>query len=261
MDVYRWGQLGVSLFLGAGAYHVLGDRTFSFSTSQEFDDQIGNDIATASWEVEVKPWITERTSGSDSSGWEARTRRSQSGNGKIDLRASLLHRSARPRVPARLRERAPQRSAPVLLGAENRSVPILPLNVAMAMPRAQFGSPILWAELERFLRARQAAQDGRTADRARSLGRSIQQARAGEKGPRAGYEDAARALALELRNHAAFYAMISPSLVVREAPIANRSARWDGVERELEFEADGLAALRLHLQPPAARPRQPPPCM
>jgi hypothetical protein len=57
MDVYRWGQLGVSLFLGAGAYHVLGDRTFSFSASQEFDDQIGIDIATATWEVEVKPWM------------------------------------------------------------------------------------------------------------------------------------------------------------------------------------------------------------
>ena len=58
MDVYRWGQLGVSLFLGAGAYHVLGGRTITFSTSEEFDDQIGtNDLAVADFEVEVKPWI------------------------------------------------------------------------------------------------------------------------------------------------------------------------------------------------------------
>ena len=58
--------------------------------------------------------------------------------------------------------------------------------------------------------------------RASSGFESIQQVRAGEKGARAGYDDAARALALELRKHAEFDAMIAPSLFVREAPIANR---------------------------------------
>jgi len=57
MDVYRYGPLGVSLFLGGGAYHILGNRKFSFSASQNYDDQIGMDIATASWEVDVKPWM------------------------------------------------------------------------------------------------------------------------------------------------------------------------------------------------------------
>jgi hypothetical protein len=57
MDVYRWGQLGVSLFLGARAYRVLGDRTISFSDSQQYIDELGNDLAVAEWEVEVDPWM------------------------------------------------------------------------------------------------------------------------------------------------------------------------------------------------------------
>jgi hypothetical protein len=144
-----------------------------------------------------------------------------------------------------------QRERSVLLGAENRVCLILPLNVAMAMPpELEFGSPILWAELERFLRAHGKQLKTVARQTARELWvRSIQQARAGEKGPRAGYDDAARALALELRTHAPFDVMIAPSLVVREAQIANRSARWDGVERELEFEADGLAARNLASTP------------
>jgi hypothetical protein len=101
----------------------------------------------------------------------------------------------------------------------------------------------------RFLRA---GKQLKTVSRevARSLWlRSIQQVRAGEQGVRAGYDDAARVLALELRKHAEFDAMIAPSLFVREAPISNRSARWDGVERELEFEAHGLEARNLAATP------------
>ena len=49
-------------------------------------------------------------------------------------------------------------------------------------------------------------------------------------------------LARELGNHAEFDAMIAPSLFVREARISRRSARWDGVERELEIEGRSSAA-------------------
>jgi hypothetical protein len=57
MDVGRYGPLGVSLFGGARAYRILGDRSFDFDASQAFDDQLGNDVATADFEVEVNPWI------------------------------------------------------------------------------------------------------------------------------------------------------------------------------------------------------------
>lgn len=146
--------------------------------------------------------------------------------------------------------RARERS--VLLGAENRVFLILPLNVAIAMPpELEFFSPILWAELERDLRAHDKQLKTVSRQVARDLWvRSIQQARAGEKGARAGYDDAARALVLELQKHAAFDAMIAPSLVLREAPLSNRTASWDGVERELEFEAQGLEARTLVSETP-----------
>ena len=57
MDAGRYGQVGVSLFLGARAYRVLGERTIEFSSSQSFDDQLGMDTATATWEVDVNPWV------------------------------------------------------------------------------------------------------------------------------------------------------------------------------------------------------------
>ena len=145
----------------------------------------------------------------------------------------------------------PPHQRSVLLGAENRVFLILPLNVAMAMPpELEFFSPILWAELERYLRAQDKQLKTVNRQTARELWiRSIQQVRAGEKGVKAGYDDAARALVLELQKHAAFDAMIVPSLYVREAPISNRSARWDGVEREVEFEAQGFEARTLAATP------------
>ncbi len=141
----------------------------------------------------------------------------------------------------------PRRERSVLLGSENRVFLILPLNVAAVMPpELESFSPIIWKELELYLRAQGKQLKTISRQAARNLWvRTIRQVRAGEKGARAGYDDAARALALELRNHAEFDAMIAPSLFVREARISNRSARWDGVERELDFEARGLEARRL----------------
>jgi hypothetical protein len=57
MDTIRYGPVGASLFLGGNFYRTLGDRTISFSDSAAFMDQLGNDVATAEWEVEVDPWI------------------------------------------------------------------------------------------------------------------------------------------------------------------------------------------------------------
>ena len=57
VDTGRFGQIGSSLFLGGGAYAVLGDRDIVFGVSEVYDDQIGNDRAVGLFEVEVDPWI------------------------------------------------------------------------------------------------------------------------------------------------------------------------------------------------------------
>lgn len=140
--------------------------------------------------------------------------------------------------------KAPKRGRSVLLGAENRVLLILPLNVATVMPRElEYVSPILWEELETYLRADDRKLKTISAQSAHSLWlKSIKQVRAGPQGARAGFDDAARVLAIELRKQTEFDAMVAPSLYVREAPIANRSASWDGVEREIDFEARGIEA-------------------
>ncbi len=141
----------------------------------------------------------------------------------------------------------PPRERSVLLGAEHKIFLILPLNIAAAMPpELAFFGPTIWEELELYLRAQGKQLKTVSRQTARDLWlKSIQQVRAGELGPRAGYDDAARVLAQELRKHAEFDALIAPSLFVREAPFANRVARWDGVERALEFGARGLEARNL----------------
>jgi hypothetical protein len=62
MDAARYGPLGASLFLGAGAYYIVGDRTIEFNASESFDDQLvdnppGVDTAAARFKVEVDPWL------------------------------------------------------------------------------------------------------------------------------------------------------------------------------------------------------------
>ncbi len=129
----------------------------------------------------------------------------------------------------------------MLLGSPEQVYLILPLNLAAAIPpELEPFSGIVWEELERYLRAHDKQLKTVAPEVARKLWiQSVQRVRVGEKGGRAGFEDAARALALELRNHTEFGAMIAPSLFIREAQISDRSARWDGVERELEFETVG----------------------
>ncbi len=143
----------------------------------------------------------------------------------------------------------PQRS--VLLGTENRVFLVLPLNLAAVLPPELEGvSPIVWEELERYLRAQGKQLKTVSRQTARNLWlKSIKQVRAGEKGVKAGFDDAARALAIELHKHAEFDTMLAPSLFVREAPIANRAVYWDGVERELEIAARGLEARSLAATP------------
>jgi hypothetical protein len=101
---------------------------------------------------------------------------------------------------------------------------------------------VVWEELELYLRTQ--GKDLKTlafpTARQMWLG-AIQRARAGEKGPKAGFDEAARLLVQELVRHAEFDAVIFPSLFVRSAPISGATARWDSVERPVEFELRGAA--------------------
>jgi hypothetical protein len=132
----------------------------------------------------------------------------------------------------------------VLLGSENRVFLILPFNVAARMPTELEGlSPVVWKQLELYLREQGKQLKTVSRESARALWlRAIKELRQGGSAAAVGYDDAARVLARELRKHAEFDAMIAPSLYLREAAISRRWARWDGVERELEIEARGLAA-------------------
>ena len=145
----------------------------------------------------------------------------------------------------------PRGARSVLLNSEDQIFLVLPLNVATVMPSAlESERPIIWTELELYLRAQGKQLKTISRQDARRLWlRSIQQVRAGEKGARAGYDDASRALALELVNHAEFDAMIVPSLFARRAPISNRSAHWDGVERTVELEVRGVGTEGLESTP------------
>jgi len=124
----------------------------------------------------------------------------------------------------------PPKKKSVLLDTRKDVYVILPLNVAAAMP-AELGvyRDVVWKELELYLRAHGKELKTLSRQNARSLWlESIQKARAGEKGPRAGFDDAALLLARELRGHVEFDAMLVPSLFVREATVSDRSARSVG---------------------------------
>jgi hypothetical protein len=149
---------------------------------------------------------------------------------------------------------APRSERSVLAGNPAQSLLILPLNVAAVMPtELDAASPMVWEALEVYLRAQGKALKTVAFPTARQLWlESIKQVRA--TNPRSGYDDAARVLVGELSRHAAFDAVIAPSLYLREARIDGRSASWDAVERPLEIEgAERLPAdLPLEGAAPAA---------
>jgi hypothetical protein len=137
----------------------------------------------------------------------------------------------------------PRAERTVLAGSPARTLLILPLNVPAVMaPELEASGAVVWEELELYLRAQGKELKTVSFSSARELWLgAIRKVRA-EAGAKAGFDEAARELALELARHADFEAMIVPSLFVREAPIAGQSARWDEVERPVEFEIRDPAA-------------------
>jgi hypothetical protein len=132
----------------------------------------------------------------------------------------------------------------VLAGSTAQKLLILPLNVVAVMPSdLEAMSPIVWEELEVYLRGYGMQLKTVSFRDARRLWlSSVQRVRTGEKGARAGYDDAARVLVLELAQHAEFDTVIAPSLYIRKARVEGKTATWDGVERALEIEAYGREA-------------------
>ncbi len=57
MDTGQFGPLGISLFIGGGAFVILEDRKISFQTTQTIIDQLGNDDVTGRFEVKIDQWI------------------------------------------------------------------------------------------------------------------------------------------------------------------------------------------------------------
>lgn len=132
---------------------------------------------------------------------------------------------------------------------------ILPLNVSSEMPpELEVLHPAVWDELELYLRAQNKVLKTLSRSAARrllveSIGEVRASEEAAERGTRAGSDDVPRILARKLRSHVEFNALIVPSLFVREAPISSRTARWDGVEREVEVEVRGIDARALAATP------------
>lgn len=139
----------------------------------------------------------------------------------------------------------PERS--VLMGNPARNLLILPLNVAAAMPEELVAqSPIVWDELEIYLRGRdRQLKTVNPRDIRRLWIASVREVRARPEGAKAGYKEAARVLVGKLAQYAEFDGVIVPSLFIRKAQIHDQAASWDGVERPVELEASGAARTKL----------------
>ena len=139
---------------------------------------------------------------------------------------------------------APQRERSVLAGSAARSLLILPLNLIAAMPRElEALSPVVWEELESYLRERDVQLKTVNRRDARRLWlASVREVRAASERAVAGHDETARVLVAKLAQHADFDTVVAPSLFVRKAPVYGRVASWDGVDRPLETEARGAAA-------------------
>jgi hypothetical protein len=123
----------------------------------------------------------------------------------------------------------------------------LPLNVSVVMPAEMSArSPLVREAIEAYLTEQPFELKTVAFESARSLWlASIRNVRSGEKGARAGYDDAARAFVQELAKHAEFDHVIAPSLYLREAPVARGYAEWDGVRRLLKVDAEGAENRKL----------------
>jgi hypothetical protein len=125
-------------------------------------------------------------------------------------------------------------------GRAARVLLLLPLNVAVAMPKGLEGPSLdVWLELENHLRAHGKELKTVSYRDARRLWlMSMERVRRSEKNDAAAFAAGASLLAVELRRHAEFDAVIAPSVLVREAAIRGTRATWDGVTRPIEIRRE-----------------------
>lgn len=131
--------------------------------------------------------------------------------------------------------------APTILSRSHGSqtLVLLPLNVTAVMPaELEPQAAEVFAALRAYLEQHGATLKTVAYPTARNLWlASIREARTGEKGRRAGFDDAARLFAQRLAQHSRFDAMLVASLFVQRATVAGRWARWDGVQHPLQAES------------------------
>lgn len=126
----------------------------------------------------------------------------------------------------------------VLLESQTDTLVVLPLNVTTEMPeQLASASPLLWKELEAYLRAHDAPLKTLSFPTARNLWlRSVGRARDEAEGTKPGFDDAARIFTSELSEYAEFDAVIIPTLFVQGARLWGRHASWDGTERPIDVD-------------------------
>jgi hypothetical protein len=117
----------------------------------------------------------------------------------------------------------------------------LPLNVSVVMPaELKARSSLVQEAIAAYLTEQPYKLKTIAFEAARGLWlASIRAVRSGDKGARAGYDDAARAFVQELAKHAEFDHVIVPSLYLREAPVVRGVGEWDEVRRILKVTAEG----------------------
>jgi len=125
---------------------------------------------------------------------------------------------------------------------------LVPLNLPLPMPEEfALPSPVVWRELTILLAERAEVVETLPPERSRDLWLASIRAAREQAGERAGFDDAAGNLARSLATSSTFDRLLIPSLMLRPAPVAGRIAKWDGVTRDVEFNALGMAA-RSHVR-------------
>jgi hypothetical protein len=119
-------------------------------------------------------------------------------------------------------------------------VMVLPLNIAVAIPKElEVPSLAVWQSLEDDLRARGVELKTISYSNSRRLWKqSVEQARRTEKDDAAALLLAMSLLAVELRRHTEFDAVVAPSVLIQQSSVDGTRASWDGVTREIEVHRE-----------------------
>jgi hypothetical protein len=123
---------------------------------------------------------------------------------------------------------------------------MLPLNVAVPRPKELEGPSLaVWEELEKYLQAHgKQLKTVSYRDSRRLWLMSVERVRRSEKNDSADLAAATSLLAVELRRHTEFDAVIAPSLFVQQAAIRGTRAAWDGVTRPIEIRRENRTIRR-----------------